>query len=734
MSVSRIGKSRLLPPTEPLAFRCGTYMTTKQPDSLVHLRAHESMNFMKGSFRDLLEAAPDAMIVVSGRGEVVLVNTQTEKLFGYQRNELLHQSVEILIPSRFRKQHQTDRADFFTHAHSRSMGSGLDLVGLRKDGSEFPVDVMLSPVATEDGTVVLSIIRDITERKQNEELARQNSEMKMAMAVKNAELAAAKKELELIAESERMAEALRRSEARVRHLVDSSIIGIATGDLDGRLIDANDACLKMLGCTREDLSAGQMRWDVITPPEFHDSDRKIVEQLRRTGVATPWEKQFICKDGKRVSVLIGVTTMIGISGETEAVSFILDLTERKRLEQQLRQAQKMEAVGQLAGGIAHDFNNLLSIIIGYSELLEARFDASDPLRAKLEQIRRAGQRAATLTRQLLTFSRKQVLEPKVLELNHVVADTLRMLQYLIGEDIELIAVPRSNLWHVSADPGQVEQVIINLAVNARDAMPKGGKLTIETDNFEIDEVFVRQHAGSVPGSYVMLSVTDTGCGMDEETKGHIFEPFFTTKALGKGTGLGLATVYGVVKQSGGYISVYSDLGRGTSFKIYLPRAERSVPPAVSVSGGTGRQQGSETILLVEDADPLRELAGEILREAGYTLLQAANGADAIRVTEAYREPIHLLLTDVVMPEIDGPKLAERLLRIHPGIKVLYMSGYTDESLSHHGVRGSGISLLQKPFTRESITRKVREVLSAEGANIEAAGKIPRMAAPPLTTV
>jgi len=667
---------------------------------------------MKGSFRDLIEAAPDAMIIVNSRGQIVLVNAQTEKLFGYHRGELLHQPLEILIPPRFRNQHHESRDQFFSRARSRPMGSGRELPALRKDGTEFPADIALSPVDTEDGMVVLAAVRDITERKKNEEIARQHTELQVRMAKESAELAAAKKELETVAERERAAEALRRSEARVRRLVESNIIGIATGDLDGKVIDANDAFLALLGFTKEDVAAGSMRWDALTPPEYREAHRLAVEQLLSTGVAPLWEKQFVRKDGSRVPVLIGVATLTGMSGETEAVSFVVDITERKKLEQQLRQAQKVEAIGQLAGGIAHDFNNLLGIIIGYSEIFEERLGLGDPLRPKAEQIKKAGRRAASLTRQLLAFSRQQALEPKVLDLNAVIADTLKMLRRLIDENVELVAVPEPALGRVSADQGQIEQIIMNLTVNARDAMPHGGKLTISTGNAEMDDAFVRRNPGAVPGSYVVLSVSDTGCGMDHETQAHIFEPFFTTKGEGKGTGLGLATVYGVVKQSGGYISVESEPGKGSTFRIYLPRIEEPVAATSCVDGGGEKAYGCETVLLVEDAHALRELARELLEAGGYTVLEAANGADAISLAEKHPGPIHLLLSDVVMPGMNGPELAGKIIGGRPDTKVLYMSGYTGDALPVRELLNSGAALLHKPFTGLSLATKVREVLAA----------------------
>jgi PAS domain S-box-containing protein len=493
--------------------------------------------------------------------------------------------------------------------------------------------------------------------------------------------------------------------------VESNIIGIATGDLDGKVIDANDAFLALLGFTKEDVAAGSMRWDALTPPEYREADRLAVEQLLSTGVAPLWEKQFIRKDGSRVPVLIGVATLTGMSGETEAVSFIVDITERKKLEQQLRQAQKVEAIGHLAGGIAHDFNNLLGIIIGYSEIFEERLGLDDPLRPKAEQIKKAGRRAASLTRQLLAFSRQQALEPRVLDLNAVIADTLKMLRRLIDENVELVAVPEPAVGRVSADQGQIEQIIMNLTVNARDAMPRGGKLTISTGNAEMDDAFVRRNPGAVPGSYVVLSVGDTGCGMDHETQAHIFEPFFTTKGEGKGTGLGLATVYGVVKQSGGYISVESEPGKGSTFRIYLPRIQEPVASAAPVEDGKKRAPGCETVLLVEDAHVLRELARELLEAGGYTVLEAANGADAISLAEKHPGPIHLLLSDVVMPGMNGPELAGKIIGARPDTKVLYMSGYTGDALPVQELLNSGAALLHKPFTGLSLATKVREVLA-----------------------
>ncbi|MCI0620867.1 MAG: response regulator [Acidobacteria bacterium] len=385
--------------------------------------------------------------------------------------------------------------------------------------------------------------------------------------------------------------------------------------------------------------------------------------------------------------------------------------ENRRLEEQLRQSQKVEAVGRLAGGIAHDFNNLLTAIIGYSDILLHDLGDNNPLSAEILEIKKAGQRAATLTSQLLAFSRKQVLHPRVLDLNDVVADMDKMLRRLIGEDIELVTLFGPELGRVKADPGQTEQIIMNLAVNARDAMPQGGKLTIETTNAELDETFARKHMAVKPGPYVMLAVSDNGRGMDAETQSHLFEPFFTTKELGKGTGLGLSTVYGIVKQSGGNIWVYSEPGEGTVFKIYLPRVTETVETwEPSIKDQTEKLTGTETVLVVEDESVVRNLVRSVLQRNGYTVLEANHGEEALRIAIRHQGTIHLMVTDVVLPHMSGRQLAERMATIRSNVRVLYMSGYTDNAIVQYGVLDPGIAFLQKPFTPDALARKVREVL------------------------
>jgi signal transduction histidine kinase/CheY-like chemotaxis protein len=391
----------------------------------------------------------------------------------------------------------------------------------------------------------------------------------------------------------------------------------------------------------------------------------------------------------------------------------VDISERKSLEEQLRQAQKLEAIGQLAGGVAHDFNNLLTAILGFSELLMAGLAPNDPGRADLLEIKKAGERATGLTRQLLAFSRRQILQPKVLDVNTLIAGMEPMLKRLIVEHVDLMVSLAPHLGLIKMDPTQLEQILVNLAVNAADAMLRGGKLTIETANVTLDEHYQQRHLPVTPGEYVMLAVSDTGVGMDEATSRRMFEPFFTTKEIGKGTGLGLATVYGIVKQSGGDILVYSEVGRGTTFKIYLPQVTSAVPDASDASSQAGNvTRGSETVLLVEDDEAVRLLARVTLERSGYRVLHAGNPKEAVRMVCDFAEPIHLLLSDVIMPESDGPPLLDRLLKEHPAARVLYMSGYADEAIVRHGVLVEGTPFLQKPFTPQVLRRKVRDVLDA----------------------
>jgi PAS domain S-box-containing protein len=501
-------------------------------------------------------------------------------------------------------------------------------------------------------------------------------------------------------------EGLRRSEINFRSLVTNAPYGICRCDAAGILLSANPAMVKMLGYTAQAELTGRNSANL-----YADAQRwfNVADALRAEQYFNGLDADWIRQDGTPVTVRLSGRT-IREQDTTFFELFAEDVTERRTLEQQLRQSQKMEAVGRLAGGIAHDFNNLLMVISGYSELLLDRIGVGDPaMRGPAQEIASAASRATTLTRQLLAFSRKQMMTPKVFDLNAVVSENLRMLNRLIGEDIDLVMVPGDNLGQVKADPSQIEQVIMNLAVNARDAMPKGGKLTIETGNVTLDGSYARLHAPAIPGEYVMLAISDTGAGMDSETQSHIFEPFYTTKGP-KGTGLGLSTVYGIVKQSGGYIWVYSEAGKGTTFKIYLPRVSEAGEVAAAAAQAPATVRGHETILLVEDEATVRQLARECLELQGYVVLEAPEGAAALQLAQAHPGPIHLLLTDVIMPGMTGRELANRLSQSRPGIRVLYMSGYTENAIGHNGMLDAGVMLLQKPFSLPTLRAKVREVL------------------------
>jgi PAS domain S-box-containing protein len=507
-------------------------------------------------------------------------------------------------------------------------------------------------------------------------------------------------------------QALRASEVRFARLSESGIVGIAIADVMGHITEANDAFLRLVGYTRDELLSGQVRWTDMTPPEFKHLGEKAVESLTTAGVAPPWETEQIRKDGTRVPVMVAVAML----EYPKTIAIVTDLSERRRAEaalrrteEQLRHAQKMEAIGILAGGVAHDFNNVLSIILGYCGMLLEDLDGANPMRADIAEIKTAGDRGAALTRQLLAFSRQQIIETKILDLNQVIGDMDSMLRRLVREDIDFVTTPGVGLGRCKADAGQIEQILMNLVINAIDAMPEGGKLRIDTANADLDDEYVVAHAGMKPGRYVMLAVSDTGVGMSKATRDRIFEPFFTTKDKGKGTGLGLSTVFGIVEQTGGSIYVYSELGRGSAFKVYLPRVD-DVAATASAKAPAQLSRGAETVLLVEDEDQLRRVTVSLLTRSGYRVLEGRDGHEALRICEQHVGPIELLLTDVVMPQMNGRQLAERVVTMRPGIKVLYMSGYTDGILV--GQLSSAAAFLQKPFTGAVLTRKVRETLDS----------------------
>jgi two-component system, cell cycle sensor histidine kinase and response regulator CckA len=506
-------------------------------------------------------------------------------------------------------------------------------------------------------------------------------------------------------EHEKLSEEL-RGEERFRKAFNANPEPITIVTIsEGRYIDVNESYLRVTGYRREEVIG---RTSTELGFWHRPEDRvELVAAIHAQGAIRDWEINFRTKTGE-VRTCLDSAEMIEVAGQKCVITVFKDITEKKIMEKQLRQAQKMEAIGQLSGGIAHDFNNLLGVIIGYGEALEDELPSGGSLHRKCEQIVKAGQRAASLTRQLLAFSRQQVLEPKVLDLNAVVLDLEKMLRRLIGEDIDFKTELSSPLGRIKADQGQIEQVIMNLVVNARDAMPRGGRLTIETSNADVDEDYCRLHPQQKPGPHVLLAVSDTGIGMDAETQARIFDPFFTTKELGKGTGLGLSTVYGVVRQSGGHIWVYSELGRGTTFKIYLPRVAESLKEETQAPDLANSWRGTETILLVEDEDALRELTRSVLVENGYTVLDANGPAAALELARLHPLSIQLILTDVVMPGMDGRALVEKLMPMRPGLRVVYMSGYTGST--HRELLDPGAVLLPKPLTRAVLLRKVREAL------------------------
>jgi two-component system, cell cycle sensor histidine kinase and response regulator CckA len=519
-----------------------------------------------------------------------------------------------------------------------------------------------------------------------------------------------------ITRQSRSEEAIRDSEVRYRRLFEAAQDGILILDADtGLITDVNPFLMELLDYSREEF-IGKALWE-IGPFKDVAASKTAFRELQSQKYVRYENLPLATRAGRSINVEF-VSNVYRVNNKKVIQCNIRDITRRKQdelTEQQLRQAQKMEAVGQLAGGVAHDFNNLLGVILGYCELLESRTDLAAKSRNMIEQIRNAGISAKDLTRHLLAFSRRQVLQPVFLDLNAIVKHTGAMLGRLLGDHVTLCNVLCHDLGTIKADPSQIEQVLMNLAVNARDAMPEGGKITLRTANVAIDQAYSRQHPYLKPGPYVMLSVGDTGVGMDADTRSRIFEPFFSTKVAGKGTGLGLSTVFGIIKQSAGAINVYSEPGYGTKFKIYFPRCE-SAPIAIQPHAAAPLSGGSETLLLVDDAGPLRGLTRLLLEGCGYTVLDSGDPADAIEIAAGHNGALPLLITDVVMPGFSGPVLAERLRAVRPEMKVLYTSGYADDELAQHGLIGSDRAYLEKPFTRDALIRKVREVLDSRPPN------------------
>jgi two-component system, cell cycle sensor histidine kinase and response regulator CckA len=609
----------------------------------------------------MIESAVDAIITKDTNGIITTWNPAAERLFGYSPNEVVGKSILLLIPPDRTGEEQLIQARIRRGERVET----FETLRLRKGGTPVHVSVTISPIRNDRGEIVgaSKIARDITEQKRAEDtLKRQAS------------------------------------------LLDQAYDAVLVWEKDGKITFWNKGAENIYGFSKQQ-AVGRNSHELLST-----SARTIGPALASLAERGRWEGELehVRNDGTALTV---ESRMVEISeGEHRYVLEInRDVSERKHLAEQLRQSQKMEAIGQLAGGVAHDFNNLLGVILGTSEILAESTDLQKTKKGLME-IRKAGQRAANLTRQLLAFGRKQVLEPKILDLNDAVTEMTDMLRRLVGEDIEIDTAFASPLNNVRVDPGQVEQILLNLAVNARDAMPQGGSITIETQNAVLDESYARSHAGVAPGRYVMLAVSDSGSGMDAETQKRVFEPFFTTKK--SGTGLGLATVYGAVKQSGGHIWLYSELGKGTTFKIYFPEAVASAEKrGVEEREPSSTNSGTETILLVEDSDSLLAVTREFLLFAGYKVIDACNGKEALRLARGHIGPIHLLLTDVIMPEMSGRTLADEISRIHPETRILYMSGYTANAIVHHGVLDEGINLLSKPFSRAALTKKVSEVLN-----------------------
>jgi PAS domain S-box-containing protein len=642
---------------------------------------------------DLLETLPDAIVAVDQSGTIVQVNSQAQTLFGYLRDELIGQKVEMLVPDSYRNQHHQHRENFAQAPKTRRMGADLDLYGRRRNGTEFPVEISLSPVSSETGTFVLSAIRDISDRKRiAEELRRANEEL-----------------------HQKTAEQLGEYRTRLASIIDSSEDAILSKDLNGIITSWNKGAERIYGYGPEEVVGKHI--SLLTPSDRPDEISEILNKIARGESTEHYESVRVTKDGRHLNVSISVSPLRNANGEIVGASAIArDITAQKRAENQARQSQKMEAIGRLAGGVAHDFNNVLAIINACREFLRDRIDPASASSQYIDNIKKATERGALLTKQLLAFSRTSAIQPRVLDLNERLKDVSKLLRPLMGDDVEILVATKSPAAVVEADPGQLDQIVINLAVNARDAMPRGGKLILETGAVRFDENFADQHQTLKPGKYVLLAVSDTGSGMDEATVSRIFEPFFTTKEVGKGTGLGLATVYGIVKQSAGHILVYSEPGHGTTFKIYLPSADHKVGLASKAEpeSVSPKREGT-TILLVEDDEIMRSLTKQLLQEHGYTVFEANDGKSALEWIQSHPEPIDLLLTDVVMRRMSGPELVERLSASYPTLKVVYMSGYTGELMAEREVLQRGITLLEKPFTRTALLNTIHAAMGESEA-------------------
>jgi PAS domain S-box-containing protein len=774
-----------------------------------------SLSAPEHRYQKLVEHTYDGIVLMNARGLIVDFNPAAERMFGYRREEVLSQPLIRLMPEPYRSAHLKGVARFLATGEGQAQGKVLQFDALKKDGTEFPIELTVSSYRVGTELFFTGILRDVTEQKRAQDELRASEERYRLLAENVADviwvwdmnlrptyyspsvarlrgysveeamthtidqmLTPASRDTALkalasalsqegergsdrsrprtlrlevtrkdgstvwtettmtflryannepagilgvtrdITARRRAQEVLRESEQRFRGAFEGSSVGMALQGLGGQYLRVNRALCTMLGYTEPELLS--TRYQAITHPDDIGTDATSNREMLEGRIGSyEAEKRYVHKDGHIVWAL--ATISLVRDSDARPVYFVVqtqDITERKRaaeaeiqLKEQLRQAQKMEAIGRLAGGVAHDFHNLLTVVRGRAVMLRQHLDSEHPIVRHIVIIEHTVDRASRLIQQLLAFSRKQVLRPSVLDLNEIIANTGDLLRRVLGEHITLVAERGPGLGGVLADPTQLEQVIVNLAVNARDAMPEGGRLVFRTRNVDLDEVAIGDWPELRPGRYVMLQVMDTGHGMDAATQAHIFEPFFTTKELGKGTGLGLATVYGIIKQSGGGIYVESEVGRGTTFTIYLPHVEGVVELQAAEAAAPAALSGTETILLVEDDDEVRELTREILEAQGYRVLAVSQPVRALRTAESHQEPIHLLLTDVVMPNMSGRALADQMVGRWPHLKVLYMSGYADEVIGHHGVLDPDRNLIPKPFTPEALARRVRAVLN-----------------------
>jgi two-component system cell cycle sensor histidine kinase/response regulator CckA len=621
----------------------------------------------------IIESAKDAVVVVESDRRVSLFNPAAERMFGCSAAAALGRPLTDFIPNELVAVGREGDPDAASLTHQLRMGTR----GIRAGGEEFPLEATVSRGMAGGRKFHTVVARDITDRKRTE--------------------------------SERDA-LLTRLQLHIRRMP----LAYVLKDADFRIIEWNPSAERMFGYSREEMLGTGPPHERFIPQSFWQKGAELLGRIRAGDMDAHSTNENLTKDGRTITCQWFNTPIIGDDGQFGGLLCLAtDVTGQKSLEAQLRQAQKMEAVGQLAGGIAHDFNNLLTVISGYTEMMLENLPASDPHRGLIQEVYDAGQRAALLTRQLLTFSRKQVVEPRPLDLNAVVSDAEKMLRRLIGEDVVLTTALAPTLPAVVADAGQLEQVVMNLAINARDAMPQGGRLTIETAVVDLDAVYANAHPDAAAGRHVLLAVSDTGHGMAPEVLQRVFEPFFTTKEVGQGTGLGLATVHGIVRQSGGHVGVYSEVGKGTSFKVYLPAAEaRPSWERPSRLPQTPRR-GTESVLLVEDEDRVRAMTRTALELFGYTVLEARGGEEAIQACATHVGPIDLLITDVVMPGMSGRQVAEAVAAHRPGVKVIYCSGYTDDAVVRHGVLTADTAFLQKPFTVTALANKVRAVLDGQ---------------------